>query len=501
MLNLTQFRRPMLAIIVSLAAISLSITSPHSAQGALVIVPDSSADSVWVRVMFPVGSAEDPPGREGLAHFSMLGLHRGSSAYAAAAVADSLKRWGASMRSQVGRETITIDGSCPNNRWPAFSSMLVDLITRPVYDPFDNALNIRDHLRDLQTLRDDDRSLARAALEYWIYRPGPYALPPAGRDGTARLLRRDDAIEFWRDHFGKSNLMVGLAGPIDLASAGTFEATIRSKLHGEAFVPRRRVPTASVDGLTLYLIERPGTEDVRIAIGAPVDCGIADSSLWPLYVGVSTLGGIRGRLTGPLVELRAICSGLNVELAYAPLVGRPILDTDDHSHQRPLFIVETETVTTNATFALHIALIELARVLERGPTDADIARAKEQLRKRLGHPERLRNSAHHRMLTRLESYRLTVTDDSLAARIAEVEPGAVRDAMVEHLSANNMLIVMTVPDANALARQLLDQKLTYTYPPAVSIRALREEDNRYLSERLPWSPSRVRVVPAEEMFR
>ncbi|MBI3872394.1 MAG: insulinase family protein, partial [candidate division Zixibacteria bacterium] len=251
----TAGHRPCFIALLVSAILTLAGCGCRTARGAhAVVVPDEHADGIWVRLLFPSGSAYDPPGKEGLARLTAHALQQGSEQMRARREA-ALSSLGARLDLSVDRDVAVFDGYCPTSAWPELSSVLVSIFREPSPESLDVPRLIADQLAALERIRSDDVALAQAALQHYLYRNHPYGHPPEGRDSALGALTGLDVHDFWRRHYTSGSYALGLAGAVPQAADRTLQAALRAVL-STAQPDTLSIPDPVVTTPNAFIIER-----------------------------------------------------------------------------------------------------------------------------------------------------------------------------------------------------------------------------------------------------
>ncbi|MEW5702947.1 MAG: hypothetical protein AB1792_12060 [Candidatus Zixiibacteriota bacterium] len=482
-------RRVRLAAL-AITLLAVPIDRAHGdAQGPVVVVPDPATDTIWVRLIFGAGSAFDPPGKEGLAHFT-----------ASALIADSSCPSG--IRVLVDRDVAVFDGQCPAAAWPEYSQRLVELLSHPRLESLDAQRLIERQLAALDSVRSDDLALSQAALQYYLYRHHPYGHPPEGFDSTIRTLTVADARRFWRKHYTKGNYVLGLAGKIPSKAAGVLQKDLRA-LPGGKRLQLPLLPDSSSAGLSITMIERPGREWSTVALGRSIDCRRGDWEFLPLQIDIALLAARDVSKSGldRLLRLdRKLSAGVFATVEHRPLATGIGWADETFPRQQNYMFLGTQTRTTNLAFVLNIVVRELTDLFGQGLARDDIKKACSFV---IGNAPWPDGQAVERMRVGLCDLWLGKPrwSEHTADRMAQLTAADLHRAASESLDPRTLQIVAIVPDGQAFATQLLNGQLTLAYPPGVDRERIRAQDQRYLSYRPAWQVQNMRIVKAAEMFR
>jgi predicted Zn-dependent peptidase len=459
---------------------------PGGPSGRIVTVTDEASASICLRLIFDAGSACDPPDREGLAALTAGIVERqGASA------------GGSAFAVNADRDVAIITGTCPVAEWPAWAERLVAVLKDPAVDPARFAA-VRDaQLAALDSLRNDPSQLAQAALQVFLYGAHPYGHPPLGLEHTVRALTAADVSAFWKTHYTRGGYVIGLAGPSAENRARELDRALRRALPpGTPELPP--LPTPARNGLNVRLIESPGCDSTVLCLGAPLEVVRGDSAFVALSLAVDHLGSDRaleGGLDVPLRQERNLVDRVDVFMEHRDLLG-----TDDTPppRRRQYFAAQWHTLPVNSAFTVLIGLVELTTLARHGMSTAELEAT-----------DRLRSASEaqwtpcRRMAEELAGRWLDLhrTGRAYSGARGVPTPSSLRHLLDGFFPAGDLLVVAVVPDAEALAGQLLRNQALYLYPPDVDAHAMRKLDTRYFSYRPQWEIAKFQRVSASEMFR
>jgi zinc protease len=178
---------------------------------------------VAVSIAVPVGSADDPSGKEGLAWITSDMLDEGAGTRSAIEVSTALQDLGVSLRTQA-----TLDGSMlsltvlKKNFSQAFG-ILADVVARPRFDEKEWK-RVSDLWKNSLLKRADDPSgVARIIGQIATFgRAHPYGHPTDGFVSSAKNIDLQSVKGFYTTHYRPEKLVLSVAGDItkaEIASA------------------------------------------------------------------------------------------------------------------------------------------------------------------------------------------------------------------------------------------------------------------------------------------
>ena len=474
-------------------------------ESALVLLPVASDPTVSFRVWFQVGSQDDPPGKEGLAALTDSMLAEGSTRqHSYQQIVDLLYPMAADYSASASVEMTIISGRVHRDNLSGFYRLLSQAILSPGFRQEDLDRLKSDTLSFLSSsLRyASDEDLAKAVLYQEIFAGTPYGHLPAGLIDSVQSITLDDVRAFYRAHYTRDNVVIGLGGGYDPATVDRLRADL-------AKLPAGKPPTVPppsprpIRGLHVTIVEKPATSTV-ISMGYPIDVLRGQPDWYPLALANSWLGEHRNpssHLYQVIRDKRGLNYGDYSYIEHFPGGGNLLIPPQNVGRRRQLFEIWIRPVPNEARlFALRAALRELALLVDRGLTPEEFSLTKSFLGKHVLHyaattMERLGYALDDRFYHVPGSH-----IDLFHRRMGEVTLAQTNAAVKRYLQADNLQIVIVTRDAKALAEALVrntPSPITYPSPKPPAILA---EDRLISSFPLKIRPENVTIVPVDKLF-
>src|SRR3954468_11829949 len=138
------------------------------------------------------GSADDPPGREGLAALTADMLDEGSGERTAIEMHESLARLGAQVDTDIGSDALSVSVTVLSRFAGRALSLLADVVARPAMREHDFARVRQLRLHRLTQLRDMPAVVADRAFIKLLYGAHPYGHSPIGNEAALAGMSVDD---------------------------------------------------------------------------------------------------------------------------------------------------------------------------------------------------------------------------------------------------------------------------------------------------------------------
>jgi zinc protease len=224
---------------------------------------------VSVRLLIPVGTADDPSGKSGLAHLTANLLDKGTKTKTSTELAEALELLGTSPAvSATVDNTVLSFNVVARNLSPALA-LVGEMLTSPRFDPKDVELQRQLQLSDLLQGPDHTSWIAQRAFRTLLYGPKhPYGNPSEGFPETVKGLTSDDVRAFHKEKFAANHSILIVVGDVEPdALVATLESSLGSwKTTGPAPQARPPVETRAEPGV-VYLVDKPGAVQSVVDVG------------------------------------------------------------------------------------------------------------------------------------------------------------------------------------------------------------------------------------------
>lgn len=470
----------------------------------LVVLPTPGTPIVSVRLVFHVGSVDDPRGKEGLtALTTKLLTEGGTKSLTAAELNEALFPMAAELVSDTDKEFTVIAGRVHQERFDRFLAILSEILLTPRLDPkeFDRLkteqLNvIRNRLRS-----ENDEELGKVMLDALLFEGHPYRHATAGTESGLASVTLDDVAAQWKRCFTKARLVVGVAGAANDA-LGARVVTALETLPAAGAAPTIIPAPPQVTNQTL--IVRRDTQSTAGSFGFAWPMRRDDPDFALLFLGLSYLGEHRQEHGVLFRELRDR-RGLNYG-TYA--YGEHYRQDGWSSIPRPNIARTTQDLTLwlrpveakHGVFATRGALFFLEQTL-RAPLPAERF---ETAKGFLAGATRIWTLTDQRRLGWAIDELIYGTPgflDRVRTTIASATAETVQRTLQKHLDPKALNFVFVTKDADALRAGLLSpapSPITYATPKPPEV---LEQDKTIERQPLPMVSDRVRVIDAADVMK
>jgi zinc protease len=344
---------------------------PHEvrrlANGLTVhLVPRGPLPLVAVRLVVRAGSAFDPPGKLGVADFAARLFRRGAGGRSADEISEEVEFVGASIGGFANEENVIVSLSTPSRHLEAMFRELATLTLAPDFPEAEVELARRRALASLKNDLDDPGSLADRALVRATWGDHPYAYEAQAGTRDLEALTRADLQAFHRERLGPAITHLYVVGKFDVTAVmRTIEACFGSWRGGPSSLPVVPPWPGVARPGEVVIVDKPEQTQVQMRIGARgVPRGHPDH--FPLVVMNSVLGGgFTSRLMTEIRVKRGLSYGAGSSFDMMSSAGS--------------FLVSSFTRTESVNALVDVALGEVRKMRERGPTKAEVSTAQRYI--------------------------------------------------------------------------------------------------------------------------
>jgi zinc protease len=234
----------------------------------IIVEPSPDTPLVWFEVAIRGGAALDPPGIEGLHRHAALLARRGAGGRDRAQLDDVLDGLGAALDISVSRDAVSLSGLALARHLDAVLDLAADVLADPGFSADEHARLLRETPQVLDEIRDDDSALATRWFDLLCCPGYAYGRTSLGTEASLARIERSAAIAIWRREVAADNLVIGLAGYVDEASARRIVRRLTERLPASVSRdPAIVVPPAPPPGRRVILVDKPDRTQAQLRIG------------------------------------------------------------------------------------------------------------------------------------------------------------------------------------------------------------------------------------------
>jgi zinc protease len=225
-----------------------TVTSPPPASFTLsngmqvVVIPDHRTPVVTEMIWYKVGSADETPGKSGLAHFLEHLMFKGTSKHPVGEFSQTVLRVGGNENASTSVDYTNYYQRVPKEQLPTMMEFEADRMTGLVLKD-ENVLPERDVVLEEYNMRVANNPDARLNEQIMaaLYLNHPYGRPVIGWHQEIEKLDREDALAFYRRFYAPNNAILVIAGDVDAAEIRPLVERNFGSIPAQPAIPARRV--------------------------------------------------------------------------------------------------------------------------------------------------------------------------------------------------------------------------------------------------------------------
>ena len=338
----------------------------------VVVIPDHRAPVVTHMIWYKVGSADETPGKSGLAHFLEHLMFKGTAKVPAGKFAQTINEIGGQENAFTSSDYTAFYQRVAPEHLKTVMGFEADRMTGLVL----NDQNVPPELdvvleEQNQRVANDPAAQLAEQVQAVLYLNHPYGRPVIGWRREIEALGREDALAFYRRFYTPNNAVVVIAGDVSAEEVRALVEETYAKVERRAEVKPRARPQepepVSVRQVT-FADPRVAQPSLQRAYLVPSFSGAKPGEAEALDVLAHILGG---GSTSRLYRALAVDNGLAVDAsAWYQGISLDATRFGVYAAPRPgVSLTQLET-------ALDAVIAELA---ERGVTDDELDRAKTRM--------------------------------------------------------------------------------------------------------------------------
>ena len=479
--------------------------SAPSEEIAAVLLP-SRSPLISFRLLFNIGAANDPKGKEGLAALTAAMLAEGGTrALPYEKILEAMYPMAAAFNAQTDKEMTVFSGTTHLDNLEGYYGLIRQMLLEPGFREEDFSRLKTEAINYLKvSLREtNDEELGKERLYNTIYRDHPYGHHNSGTISALEKLTLDDVRGFYRDHYRQGSLVLGLAG----AYPDSFPDKVRKDfaVMPDGQIERPPLPEPTLEsGMRIEIVQRE-TRSTALSLGFPIDVVRGDPD-WPVLALVTSYFGqhrsSNSHLFQRLREARGLNYGDYAYLEYFPGGMYQFQPDPNLARRQQIFQIWIRPVEPqNGLFTLRAALYEYDKLLREGLSKKAFEGTREFLSK---YADVLLQTQDARLGYALDSrfYGIGSFGEYLRGELAKLTLDDVNKALRRHLRpADGMRIVIVTKDAEGLRDAIIANQpspITYNSPKPQEI---LDEDKKIAVHPIPVKADSVAIRPVSEIFQ
>ncbi len=472
---------------------------------ATELLPLEGNPLVHLKILFKVGSANDPGGKEGLAYltFNML-ANGGTKTMTYKEIARQFYPMAASVSVRVDKEMSVLSGTVHRDNLEKFYGIFKQMVLEPGFREEDLTRLRTNQLNFLEKtlISNMDEQFGKEILNLMLYEGHPYGHHEAGTVETVTGITLEDVKAFYQEHAVQGNITIGMAGgyPADFpAKIKADFASLRPGFTPRLALPKPKTPT----GLHFLIAEKP-TPATAISMGFPVALNRASKDFFALWIAGSHFGEHRQHVSLLFQKIREERGQNYGDYAYIEhfIQGRDKFPATNYCRQQQYFSIWIRPLAnSNRHFVIRQALRELRKLVEEGICEERFELVRTYL---LNYTRLYAQTLDERLGWQMDSHYYGYKDflAEVQKRLPKLTREDVNRAIRKYLNFKNIHIAVITQDGEALKNALLENApspITYANPNMPE--HVLQEDKIIEVYPLEVRDESIKVVPATEFFK
>jgi predicted Zn-dependent peptidase len=321
--------------------------------------------SVSMGAWIGTGSRDEAPEVNGVSHFVEHMVFKGTTSRSAQQIAREVDTIGGNLDAFTGKEMVCFNIKVLDENVAPALDVLSDLVLHPTFTPEELAREQGVILEEIKMDEDNPDYLVHEIFTQNFWKGDALGRPILGTAKTVSSFNQQIVFDFYNSRFTPQNMVFSAAGNLE---HDAFVAQVERQFgslaaNGVATGARPEGPVATPH---ITLKRKKSLEQVQLCLGVPAP-PVNDPSRYGVYLLNTMLGGgMSSRLFQTIREDQGLAYSIYSEM-------NPFRDTGSLCVYAGTSVDKTEKV-------LRLTLEELRRLKEETVSEAELKRAKDQLK-------------------------------------------------------------------------------------------------------------------------
>ena len=208
----------------------------------VVVIPDHRTPVVTQMIWYKVGSADETPGKSGLAHFLEHLMFKGTVKHPAGEFSDTVLKVGGNENAFTSSDYTGYYQRVPREQLAKMMEFEADRMTGLVLKD-ENVLPERDVVLEEYNMRVANNPEARLNEQIMaaLYLNHPYGRPVIGWHQEIEKLNREDALAFYKRFYAPNNATLVIAGDVEAADVRAMAERTFGAVAPQPLIPAKRL--------------------------------------------------------------------------------------------------------------------------------------------------------------------------------------------------------------------------------------------------------------------
>jgi zinc protease len=348
-----------------------TFTLPNGLQ--VLVIPDHRTPVVTQMVWYKVGSADETPGKSGLAHFLEHLMFKGTSKHPVGEFSQTVLKVGGDENAFTSYDYTGYYQRVPRDQLPKMMEFEADRMTGLILKD-ENVLPERDVVLEEYNMRVANNPEARLDEQIMaaLYLNHPYGRPVIGWHQEIEKLGREDALAFYKRFYAPNNAILVIAGDVDVNEVRPLVEQTFGKVAAQPAIPTQRIRPQEP--------EPAAPRTVTLA-----DPRVEQPTMKRQYLVPSAATAAAGESPALDVLAQLIGNGSNSYLYRALVVDKPLAVNASAGYQGTSLDASQFTISVAPKQGVDFATVEqvvdsvIAEVARNSAPAEDLERVKTQL--------------------------------------------------------------------------------------------------------------------------
>src|ERR1700687_1687422 len=208
----------------------------------VLVIPDHRTPVVTQMIWYKVGSADETPGKSGLAHFLEHLMFKGTGKHPAGEFSQTVLRIGGNENAFTSTDYTGYFQRVPREQLAKMMEFEADRMTGLILKD-ENVLPERDVVLEEFNMRVANNPDARLTEQIMaaLYLNHPYGRPVIGWHQEIEMLDREDALAFYKRFYAPNNATLVIAGDVDAKEVRPMAERTFGEVAAQLAIPVKRL--------------------------------------------------------------------------------------------------------------------------------------------------------------------------------------------------------------------------------------------------------------------
>lgn len=502
-------RNSMMFLLIGLLALAVFMTETCTKEptGTLEteLLPVEGSPLISFRILFDIGSANDPAGKEGLCDLTLSMLAGGGTkTLTFKQIQEKFYPMAAGVGLRVEKEMSVFTGTIHIDNLDEYYVIFKEMLLDPGFreDDFIRLKTNQLNFLEKTLVGNMDEQFGKEILNLMMYENHPYGHHDSGTVESVKGLSLDDVKTFYQEHVIQGNISIGFAGgyPADFPAKVQADFSVLP----EAFDPPLELPAQRMpEGLEIVIADKQ-TPATNISMGFPHTIGKSSDDFFALWIACSHFGEHRQSLSLLYQKIREERGQNYGDYAYADhfIQGRRKFPGTNYCRQQQYFSIWIRALAnSNRHFVLRQALRELKKLVEEGIPEERFELVRKYL---LNYTRLYAQTLGERLGWQMDSHYYGYRDflAEVQERLPKITREDVNNAIKTYLNTDNVYIAIITQDAQGLKDALVantPSPISYANPNMPQ--SVLDEDLVIQTFPLDIQPEKIRIAKASDFFK